>query len=233
MKIGICDDEPHVCKQMQAEVNHYYHSLDILPVTFSHAEQLIEALRKDPDGFLCIFMDIELEGMDGIAASRLIQGMNLNIPIILLTSHSEFAPEGYEISAFRFLTKPLNRKKMAEALNAIETMQIRNRKIAICQDGQEIFVSCQDICYIKSENVYLQIRSPRQSYLVRGTLQKYLEQLPSRLFCQVHRSYVVNLSHVQSFDGTDVIMENGARIPVSRHRQKLFKDCIARYLKEY
>ena len=61
MKIGICDDEPHVCKQMQAEVNHYYHSLDILPVTFSHAEQLIEALRKDPDNFLCIFMDIELE----------------------------------------------------------------------------------------------------------------------------------------------------------------------------
>ena len=54
MKIGICDDEPHVCKQMQAEVNHYYHSLDILPVTFSHAEQLIEALRKDPDNFLCI-----------------------------------------------------------------------------------------------------------------------------------------------------------------------------------
>lgn len=111
MKIGICDDEPHVCKQMQAEVNHYYHSLDILPVTFSHAEQLIEALRKDPDNFLCIFMDIELEGLDGITASRLIQGMNLNIPIILLTSHSEFAPEGYEISAFRFLTKPLDRKK--------------------------------------------------------------------------------------------------------------------------
>ena len=80
MKIGICDDEPHVCKQMQAEVNHYYHSLDILPVTFSHAEQLIEALRKDPDNFLCIFMDIELEGLDGITASRLIQGMNLNIP---------------------------------------------------------------------------------------------------------------------------------------------------------
>ena len=233
MKIGICDDEPHVCKQMQAEVNHYYHNLDILPVTFSHAEQLIEALRKDPDDFLCIFMDIELEGLDGITASRLIQGMNLNIPIILLTSHSELAPEGYEISAFRFLTKPLNRKKMAEALSAVETMHIRNRKIAICQDGQEIYVSYQDICYIKSENVYLRIHSTRQSYLVRGTLQKYLEQLPSLMFCQVHRSYAVNLSHVQSFDGTDVIMENGERIPVSRHRQKLFKDCIARYLKEY
>lgn len=233
MKIGICDDEPHVCKQMQAEVNHYYHNLDILPVTFSHAEQLIEALRKDPDNFLCIFMDIELEGLDGITASRLIQGMNLNIPIILLTSHSEFAPEGYKISAFRFLTKPLDRKKMAEALKAVETMQIRNRKIAICQDGQEIYVSYQDICYIKSENVYLRIRSTRQSYLVRGTLQKYLEQLPSLLFCRVHRSYAVNLSHVQSFDGTDVIVENGDRIPVSRHRQKLFKDCIARYLKEY
>ncbi|MFR6329445.1 MAG: LytR/AlgR family response regulator transcription factor [Eisenbergiella sp.] len=214
MKIGICDDEPHVSKQMQAEVNHYYHSLDILPVTFSHAEQLIEALRKDPDNFLCIFMDIELEGLDGITASRLIQGMNLNIPIILLTSHSEFAPEGYEISAFRFLTKPLDRKKMVEALKAVETMQIRNRKIAICQDGQEIYVSYQDICYIKAKMFTCEYVQPGNPIWYEAHCRNTLSRcLP--LFCRVHRSYAVNLSHVQSFDGTDVIMENALLFLVS------------------
>ena len=232
MKIAICDDEPHICRQMKAEVNHYYHCLDMLPVTFTSAEQLIAALKREPDNYLCIFMDIELNGMNGMEAARRIRGMGLTIPVILLTSHRKFAMEGYEISAFRFLTKPLVRQKMAEALNAVESMQLQNRKMAIWQDGKEIYIPYQTIRYIKSENVYLRIQSVHQNYLVRDTLKKCMDRLPSLLFCQVHRSYAVNLSHVQSFDGACAIMENDERIPVSRHRQKLFRDSIARYLKE-
>jgi len=232
VKIAICDDDPRLRRLMREEVNLFYRSLDVLPVTFSYAEQLIDALETDPEDFFCIFMDIELEGMDGMTASRLIQEKNLDIPIILLSSHSEFAMEGYEISAFRFLTKPLNRHKMAEALKALDTMQIRNRKMVISHDGQDVYIPYKDICFIKIENVYLRIQLERQYYLIRDTLKKCMNRLPTLLFCQVHRSYVVNLQQVKSFDGAYIIMCNGNRIPVSRNKQKVFKDCIARFLKE-
>ena len=62
-------------------------------------------------------------------------------------------------------------------------------------------------------------------------LKEFMEELPEELFFQVHRSFVVNLSFVESFDGANVYMEDGTKIPVSKAKRDVFKSAMIHYMK--
>lgn len=232
MKIAVCDDEVYFQNQIKEELEKFYQSLDILTVPFLSGEELLKAVQKEPSEYACIFMDIEMKGMDGLETSRHIRKINPDIPIILLTSHKEFAMDGYEIDAFRFLTKPVNREKLHQALSAMEKLKVRNGKIVVGENGLEIYLAFQDIHYIKSENVNLQLVTAKQTYWTRKKLSEQMRELPDILFYQVHKSYIVNMMYIQTFDGRSIIMNNDIHIPVSRNRRNNFKNAMLRYLKE-
>ena len=156
------------------------------------------------------------------------------IPILLLTSHTEYALKGYEIQAFRFLQKPLEREALHRALAAVEAQCIRHQKVVIGQDGRDFYLPVEDILYIKSENVYLSvwIKGSEDYYLVRKKLREQIEELPRKLFFQVHRSYIVNLGHVHSYDGEKILLTDGTKIPVSRRKRALFQEAMSYYLRD-
>ena len=85
---------------------------------------------------------------------------------------------------------------------------------------------------MKSENVYLNIVTTEQTFLMRGKLKELYTSLPEDLFFQIHRSYIVNLSHIRSFDGKKLIMKDGGQLPVSGRRRELFREKMTRYLRE-
>lgn len=232
MKIGICDDEYRTRQQMYKEIENYYKRLDVSALTFASGQELLNAVDNDPAGYLCVFLDIEMDEMDGLEAARQLKKSHAHIPVILLTSHTEYAMSGYEVEAFRFLSKPLQREKLEEALKAVEKTKIYQKKIKIISDGGEIYLPYRDIYYIKSENVYLQVVLKDRSYLIRGKLKEQLQQLPQVLFSQVHRSYIVNLLHVRSYDGKQILLRGGTRIPVSNSRSREFKENMMHYLRE-
>ena len=240
MKIIICDDEPYICDDLKKRLTMYYNSMDVLILTVSSGEELLRLIEREPEGISCLFLDIEMGGIDGLETARRIRKHHPGLPILLLTSHTELAMEGYEVQAFRFLAKPLRQEKLTEALRAVERELSSGEKLRITADGREIYVDCRDICYVKSENVYLNLvmagaeasGSERGRFLVRGKLKELFPKLPERSFCQIHRSYIVNLSHVSSFDGRNVQMDTGESLPVSGGRREAFREWMTRYLRE-
>ena len=157
MKIIICDDEPYICDDLKKRLTMYYNSMDVLILTVSSGEELLRLIEREPEGISCLFLDIEMGGIDGLETARRIRKHHPGLPILLLTSHTELAMEGYEVQAFRFLAKPLRREKLTEALRAVERELSSGEKLRITADGREIYVDCRDICYVKSENVYLNL----------------------------------------------------------------------------
>lgn len=109
MKIAVCDDDLIFQRQIKEELDRYYRSLDVLIEVFSSGESLLEAVCADPYGFFCVFMDIEMPGIDGMETTRRLRKLNRNLPVIFLTSHRDLAMDGYELNAFRFLAKPVER----------------------------------------------------------------------------------------------------------------------------
>lgn len=230
MKIAICDDNSIFRKEVKQEIESYFQSLDVLLYDFSSGEELLSKIENIE--FDLFFLDIEMAGIDGLETAKKIREREKEVPVILLTSHTELAMEGYEVQAFRFLGKPLNRQKLYDALDTIMSQIHSDEKIAVMVDGSQKFISCQNIMYIKSENVYLNLVTKDATYLIRQKMKEQIAQLPEELFFSVHRSYVVNLMFVDGFDGKEVKMSDGAGIPVARGNRDLFKQRIRRYLKE-
>lgn len=234
MKIIVCDDEKYICEDLEKRLREYYQSLDVLILSVSSGEELLRMMEREPEEAACIFLDIEMKGMDGLETARRLRADYPDLPVLLLTSHTELAMEGYEVQAFRFLAKPLRQEKLVEALRAVErsSLTAARHKLKIPTGDREVYVDCEDIFYIKSENVYLNILTEGESFLMRGRMKDLFSSLPEDSFFQIHRSYIVNLSHIRSFDGKNVLMEDGGTLPVSGRRRELFREKMTRYLRE-
>ena len=155
MRIGVCDDEPLFLDTLREKLEGYYRSLDLRIDGFSSGEALVRAVEKDPFSWSLVFLDIEMPGMSGLEAARAVRDVNDAIPVILLTSHTEYAMKGYEVEAFRFLAKPVEESSLFGALRAVEERERRNRRIQVKADGRELFIPLGEILYFRSENVYL------------------------------------------------------------------------------
>lgn len=170
--------------------------------------------------------------LDGIQAARHIRKLNSDVGIIFLTSHTELAMEGYEVNALRFLAKPVNQVKLYEVL-ALLDKSVNRQCIVINDGGVNVMVKHSDVCYIKAENVYLRVVTENKNYLLRKKLADIESELDSGRFVRIHRSYIVGLEHVCSFDGKAVIMTDGTQLPLSRSCEKQFKDAVMNYLRRF
>ena len=233
MRIGVCDDEPLFLDMLREKLEGYYRSLDLRIDGFSSGEALVRAVEKDPFSWSLVFLDIEMPGMSGLEAARAVRDVNDTIPVILLTSHTEYAMKGYEVEAFRFLAKPVEESSLFGALRAVEERERRNKRIQVKADGRELFIPLVEILYFRSENVYLTLyMTGGRHCLLRKKLKEQAEGLPPLDFFQIHRSYLVGLRHVSAFDGREVTLSDGTRLPVSRGKRAAFVQALSRYISE-
>ncbi len=231
VKAAICDDELHFQSFLREKLESYYGMLEVEIEVFSSGISFLEKFREHPYVYQLIFMDIEMPGINGIETSRLIRDINQSVPVIFLTSHRELAAEGYEVDAFRFLEKPLQMEKLVKALDDYNRLWMQNGRIPL-QDGENtILASWTDIQYVQSENVYIHVFTEQARYLIRKKLSDMEMQMPKNLFFRPHRSYLINLGYVSSFDGRKITMKNGHEIPVSRGKRDELKASVLNYLR--
>lgn len=233
MKIAVCDDERAFAEQLKQQIDGYYRTADCGVYLFTSAVELIERIRRASDAFAAVFLDIEMPDIDGLRAARDIRAISPDIALVFLTSHTEFAMEGYEVSALRFLAKPVNEGKLYETLDLIDRLVSSGRCLVIADGGSRVLVRQSDVMYIKAENVYLHIVTANKSYLHRQKLGDIENEFDAGKFVRIHRSYIVGLAHVKSYDGKSVIMTNGDVLPLSRSCEKSFKDAVMNYLRRF
>ncbi len=232
MKIAVCDDERVFSERLKNLIDDYYRTPERTVDIFDSAAELLGHIQQEPDAFDAVFLDIEMPELDGIQAARHIRKLNSDVGIIFLTSHTELAMEGYEVNALRFLAKPVNQVKLYEVL-ALLDKSVNRQCIVINDGGVNVMVKHSDVCYIKAENVYLRVVTENKNYLLRKKLADIESELDSGRFVRIHRSYIVGLEHVCSFDGKAVIMTDGTQLPLSRSCEKQFKDAVMNYLRRF
>ena len=233
MKIAVCDDDFAFAEQLKNLIDNYYRTPDVSVCVFTSAAELLGKLKQNHDAFAAVFLDIEMPGIDGIQAAASIRTLSADVQIIFLTSHTELAMEGYEVRALRFLAKPVDEEKLHEVLSLLDKSINDVQCIVISDGGSKILVKYSDIFYIKAENVYLQIVTKNKNYLIRKKLAEIESELDNGKFVRIHRSYIVGLAHIKSYDGKSVIMTSGAELPLSRSCEKQFKDAVMNYLRRF
>lgn len=230
MKIAICDDDPQVIAEITTIIREQFESLDLKLRSFTSGAELLAAVAKTDRPFDLIFLDIEMPGRNGLEVAEELQRATPKSRFVFATSHDEFALRGYELSAFRFLVKPLAADKVVAALQAVRDEQLQQAKLTVTFNGETSVILVSELLYIEAQGQNVQLVTAQRSYTQRNNLAYYQERLARSDFFQIHRSYLVNLAAVAAID-TGAYLQNGQRLPVSRLRRQQFKTALQDYLK--
>ena len=106
MRIAICDDEEIYRIELKTLLDKLLINADYNIDTFDDGNRLSESFKSLP--YDLVFLDIEMPAVDGITLAKKIRAVSEKVFIVFLTSHVEYAIEGYEVNALRYLTKPVD-----------------------------------------------------------------------------------------------------------------------------
>jgi len=155
-----------------------------------------------------LFLDIDMPELNGLDFVRQISALNtINV---IISSHPEYALEGFRLSVFDFIVKPLETDRFEQAVKRIyDFAQLKNKahaydvlfekeKILFKEGYNVIHLNANEVIYLEAYGDYTKIVTEKKSHLTLATLGSFLEALPAGKFMRVHRSYVVAVNKVKS-----------------------------------
>jgi len=197
------------------------------------AKQALELIKKNPPDFA--LFDIRLKGEEtGIWLADQLNGQK-DFPFIFLTSYGDKSTidQAVNMSPYGYLLKPVEKqhlygaievamKRFSEQFNSGDNEGVVIRDcFFVKEDHQYVKVRIGDISFIKTDGNYLEVYADKKRHLIRSTLREFVLQLPDKQFIKLHRSFVVNLKKIDSFDSSSVSI-NGEKLPISKqYKQNL------------
>ncbi len=232
MNCIIVDDEPLAREAIEMLVS----GLEGLHLAgqFNNAVSAGEYIGRYPVDL--VFLDIQMPGLTGLEFARTIPRKTL---VIFTTAYTEYAAESYDIDAIDYLVKPVEAGRFhkavekAKAYHALlhqEKMQeiegIRDDFMFIKADRRYFRVEYKDILFIEGLKDYSIIQMVNQRIITRMNLKTIGELLPAGLFLRTAKSFIVNVTCVDSFDNNDIFIGPHELAIGASYRDALF-DCFA------
>lgn len=244
MKAAILDDEPHNGQLLAHLLGQFFPEIEEVQ-QFTDSVEAVEAFRADPPDLL--FLDIEMPQLNGFDVLNRLLPMRFRV--IFVTAYDKYAVRAFRYSALDYLLKPIDVEEFQKAvqkalqqapmqdtqLDMARTIQLSDAvpdRLAISsQDGLQI-IDTNEIVHCESESNYTKIYlRNNQKILVSRTLKDLEELLDSEQFFRLHHSHLVNLRSVRRYlrgEGGEVVLENGANVPVARSKKEEFLRRFAR-----
>lgn len=231
MRILICDDDILSREQLKKYIQDYFKQTSAkCPeiACFSDGESLLaDEGEKD-----MLFLDIEMPGINGIYVGKELKKASENMIIFVVTSYAEYLDDAMRFHVFRYLSKPLDRRRLFRNMNdAIDLYHTMTIKIPIeTKQGVHTF-SGSDIIAIEALGRKVVVHTTVRDFESVRNMQYYLDLLPKNCFFQTHRSFIVNFEHVTDFDHSLVRMSKGQFFAyLTKRKYTSFKEAYLLYL---
>lgn len=217
MKIALVDDEPKCLGEMERLCGRFGEDTGCLleTVSFCSGEAFLEAFETG--GFDLVFMDVYMEGIDGVAAALKMRRQDQSCLLVFLTSSAEFMPDAFSCHAFEYVTKPFSQKRIFDVLSdAVKVLPQEQRYMELAVDRKSVRVFLDDIASAVTDAHYLDISLADGKRLrCRMTMSEFMEKTGGDArFLPVNKGIAVNAEHILEFERGCCIMESGARFPV-------------------
>lgn len=231
MRIAICDDQLPLHEELKKRLDEYARSRSLIFIYDDYTAG--EDLAASEIEYDMIFMDYQMEGLDGLETARRIRQKNIQTAIIFLTSFPSIVFDTFEVNAYRFLVKPVDMQKLTSAMDSyLESLDDSNF-ILLKTDEANKRINIDDIIYAEASDKYCYIRTTDDNILYKSTLSEIEKQLPKDKFFRSHRSYLVGFKNIVSHTSTDILFDNKERALISKMKLTPFKKAFADYVKRY
>lgn len=231
MQVAICDDDG-IFRRKLKDILIEYKAEKRICIDISEFESGEEFLA-DSTVWDIVFMDYQMNGLDGLETARKLKNKNPICSIIFITAYPEFIFESFEVQPFRFMLKPLENRKIYDALNSYIKQQKLLYPLIVIENGEQKTVNSQDILYLEGDGKYCIVRTANDTIHSSKTIAQVYKLLPEHCFYRVHKSYVVNMYCIDSLKNNIITLNNGEIAVVGRNHIAEFKKVYMNFVKNY
>lgn len=227
MHIAVCDDEQAVIDTIKQIFDSYLENHPLIACDISYFNSSVE-LEKVIDGgavFDAYFLDVILDGKNGIRIASLIRSTNSDAPIVFLTSSKDYALAAFGVRAYNYLLKPVSSDQLINEferiLAASQPKAVKKTMFSVPSLRSSVDIVIEDIMYIKTTAhifyFYMANGQRVESSTMRIGIDEFLEPIMNvGCFLQVRRGTIINLNFVRIVSNDEFIMTNGTRIKPSK-----------------
>lgn len=235
LKIAVCDDEIlqrlDIVNKIKSILENNYCDYHYDIEEFSSGEQMISSGSY----FDIVFLDIKMGKLSGIDIAKSIRENNNDTKIVFITAFKEYVFEAFDVSAFHYLIKPVAKEKISEIIDrifkVISHKENSEQCIVINKGKSAIKVLLDSIHFFEVQNRIINIHTEREVIHYYDKIVNIEARVPRDSFFRCHRSYIVNLKYVMKFNKTDIILDDGTRIILSKSKYDEFSMAFLKYIK--
>ena len=215
-RIVLCDDSPADLMVLRGHLEQLKEKRPVDIISYTDGLDLLKDYKQK--GFCDILvLDMRMKTMGGIEVAKHIRRLDDEVPILIVTATVDYAVEGYKVGAFRYIVKPV---EGSDFLSAVEELLDRQQKK---QASIFSFPSMSGTTKLMTDHIYLRtirVVAKEGTFTFTGTISSLEEQLRTDGFIRIHKSFLVNVSHIYNIFKDSVTMDNKEVLPMSKHKRK-------------
>ncbi len=230
IRIAVCDDEQAEVDYMTALVRAWAVRRDLSPDirAFASAEALLFAY--DDTAYDVMLLDIQMRGMDGVTLAKSLRQRGDASQLVFITGLPDYIAEGYEVDALHYLVKPVHPDKLCAVLDKAYARMTQAVPVLLIEtDDGYMRIPQPSVLYVEAFAHTTAVYAAGQRYDARTGIGAVADALDMRAFVRCHRSYIVGIRHIHRITKTDVILDNGVHVRLSRRLYKPVNDAFIRY----
>lgn len=229
LTIAICDDNEDQIKELRRLLGEWSSdkpfALNI--DEYISAESFLFSYADKPCDL--ILLDIEMKKLNGMELARKLRSDGNMLPIIFITGYSDYMSDGYEVEALHYLLKPINRSKFFAVLDRYIKRHASENEIVLTGDEGSIHISSDMIVFCEAMGKKTYVHLCNKVIICNVGISAIKNMLPAGFaFC--HRSYIINMRYVRSIGKTEIVLDSGENIPLSR---RLYKEVNEKFIEFY
>lgn len=232
MKLTICDSKTDTAEELKSDLEHFF-SERRLPLPDIHIIPDSTSLLQHSEQTAILFFDIDYPGGDNMQPIRRLKKSCPDVIVFIISSHINALDDAMRLHVFRYLIRPLNTNRlfqnMEDALAAYYTVK---RSVLVETRHSAHLLSTEDIVFIEALDRKSVVHTVHGDYTSIYPLQYWTDHLPRSLFFLSHRSCIVNLAYVVSFDHDCIHLFRNRFCTYLAHRKYAqFKTTFLSYVK--
>lgn len=232
MNIVICDDEKYIVDKVYQIVDDYLAETGIDYDIYSYSSG--DAAIASGVVFDIAFLDIEMEGLDGLYTARRLYRKNPDLIVLIITSFDAYLDDAMELNVYRYIEKPIEKRRLIKCLAlAIKKFLLVSKPIEVKSGYDTYRLNSNDIVYLAIEDKRVHIHTYDLDIRTNKPFETWKNELDPFLFAQPHQSFLVNLNFVESFNRQKVVLRcNDKRFEVYASHRKYgsFKKAFNKYM---
>lgn len=231
LKIAICDDDSNA---LEAEKNQIDRAVSACGAeceitVFNDPKQLLE----NPEKIDLCFLDVEMEGFNGIETAEFLHKKTPGCLIFFVTNHECYMDDAMNKHAFRFWTKPMDDRRLCYGIeSAIKELRSRKKFLKITVNKKPVNILQKNIIFACTENRVTKIVTVDGEIETKDLFKNVKQQLTLDCFCEVHASYYINMNYVTGYTPSTVTCRHSDKsynIMMSKRKAAAFLKNFAKW----